>query len=383
METIRSWWKAVAAYFLSWGSLFRRKNANENFKILGFFAIFSVFVIVSIEIGLLVVTTLPFYGGAKFNIILGSTFYFSILVFGFLFVYFKLGEQIWEAIKLLRLFGIWFLIRLILVFVLPNGLTRLVSSQGGFLKLSDVRLYHESRDEYGGSGYSDLVGSLNIVVNKDISDGEISIINGKLEKEGSDIFIKRRGNEFFAVTTANYEGGAFRSTPYLFWQTAVCDGADFEPAITESRDASFLDCFRISPFALIELLLNEIPVSLLSALLAWSFRGYIIPLGFPESEKKRVERIRKAELRIHLLEGYLVGLENLEDVLETILESTSKSRLIEDLMIELELTDLQARSLLEVPLIGLTKFEHSKVEEELEELEHYVKSSKKPWDKNP
>lgn len=74
--------------------------------------------------------------------------------------------------------------------------------------------------------------------------------------------------------------------------------------------------------------------------------------------------LEKAKARAHILEGLLVALANLDDVIETIRKSpdveTAKGRLME----RFELSDLQAQAILDMQLRRLAALERQKIEDE-------------------
>ena len=77
--------------------------------------------------------------------------------------------------------------------------------------------------------------------------------------------------------------------------------------------------------------------------------------------------LSKAEARAHILEGYKIALDNIDNIIKIIKESQSdqiaKARLIE----AYRFTDIQADSILELKLRRLTGLERDKIEEELKE----------------
>jgi DNA gyrase subunit A len=78
--------------------------------------------------------------------------------------------------------------------------------------------------------------------------------------------------------------------------------------------------------------------------------------------------LKKAEARAHILEGYVVALDNLDRVIELIRGSESPAAAKEGLLGEFSLTDAQAVAILELQLQRLTGLERQKILEELTEL---------------
>ena len=76
----------------------------------------------------------------------------------------------------------------------------------------------------------------------------------------------------------------------------------------------------------------------------------------------------KAEKRVHILEGYKIALDNLDDVIKIIRESQTDVLAKEQLISKYSLTEVQADAILELKLRRLTGLERNKIEEELKEL---------------
>ena len=76
----------------------------------------------------------------------------------------------------------------------------------------------------------------------------------------------------------------------------------------------------------------------------------------------------KAEKRVHILEGYKIALDNLDDFIKIIRESETDQIAKETLISKYKLTDIQADAILELKLRRLTGLERAKIEEELKDL---------------
>ncbi len=76
----------------------------------------------------------------------------------------------------------------------------------------------------------------------------------------------------------------------------------------------------------------------------------------------------KAEKRVHILEGYKIALDNLDDFIKIIRESETDIIAKQKLISKYGLTDIQADAILELKLRRLTGLERAKIEEELKEL---------------
>ncbi|GAB4248534.1 MAG: DNA gyrase subunit A [Saprospiraceae bacterium] len=78
--------------------------------------------------------------------------------------------------------------------------------------------------------------------------------------------------------------------------------------------------------------------------------------------------LRKAEERAHILEGLLIALDNLDEVIALIRASATVEEARNGLMERFELSELQARAILDMRLQKLTGLEREKVKEEYDEL---------------
>lgn len=76
----------------------------------------------------------------------------------------------------------------------------------------------------------------------------------------------------------------------------------------------------------------------------------------------------KAERRVHILEGYKIALDNIDEVIKIIKEAESDTVAKEKLIKRFAFSEIQADNILELKLRRLTGLERSKIEEELENL---------------
>ena len=74
--------------------------------------------------------------------------------------------------------------------------------------------------------------------------------------------------------------------------------------------------------------------------------------------------LRKAEARAHILEGLIVALDNLDEVVKLIRNSNSPAQAKEQLITRFELTDIQAQAILDMRLQRLTGLERDKIKNE-------------------
>lgn len=78
--------------------------------------------------------------------------------------------------------------------------------------------------------------------------------------------------------------------------------------------------------------------------------------------------LRKAEERAHILEGLLIALDNLDEVISLIRNSKTVDEAREGLMTQFELSEIQARAILDMRLQKLVGLEREKVKEEYDEI---------------
>ncbi len=79
--------------------------------------------------------------------------------------------------------------------------------------------------------------------------------------------------------------------------------------------------------------------------------------------------LRKAEERAHILEGLLIALDNLDEVISLIRSSKTVEEAKNGLMTTFQLSEIQAKAILEMRLQKLTGLERDKVKAEYEELQ--------------
>ncbi len=78
--------------------------------------------------------------------------------------------------------------------------------------------------------------------------------------------------------------------------------------------------------------------------------------------------LREAEKKAHILAGYLIALDHLDEVIALIRASTTPEVAREGLMSNFGLTEIQAKAILELRLQRLTGMERDKIREEYEEI---------------
>ena len=85
-------------------------------------------------------------------------------------------------------------------------------------------------------------------------------------------------------------------------------------------------------------------------------------------------QLTKAQNRIHLLDGLLVALNNIDSIITLIRESQSVDNARSALMTWYKLDELQAQAILDMPLRRLAALEREKIENEHKELAKEIKS---------
>jgi DNA gyrase subunit A len=91
--------------------------------------------------------------------------------------------------------------------------------------------------------------------------------------------------------------------------------------------------------------------------------------------------LREAEKRAHILEGYLIALDNLDEVIALIRSSRDPDVAREGLMSQFKLSEIQARAILDMRLHRLTGLEREKIEKEYQEIQELIKKLKEILEK--
>ncbi|CAG0894826.1 unnamed protein product [Cyprideis torosa] len=82
--------------------------------------------------------------------------------------------------------------------------------------------------------------------------------------------------------------------------------------------------------------------------------------------------LRKAEERAHILEGLLIALDNLDAVIKLIRGSATPPEAKDGLMSQFDLSEIQAKAILDMRLQRLTGLERDKIKEEFDELQKTI-----------
>ena len=94
-------------------------------------------------------------------------------------------------------------------------------------------------------------------------------------------------------------------------------------------------------------------------------------------ETRRVQYdLKKAEDRAHILEGLLIALDHIDDIVEIIKKSQQRVEACDNLMKAYSFTEIQANAILDMRLHRLTGLERGKIQEEYDELQKLITSLK-------
>jgi len=85
-------------------------------------------------------------------------------------------------------------------------------------------------------------------------------------------------------------------------------------------------------------------------------------------QRRAKYELRKAEERAHILEGYLIALDNLDAIIKLIRESKNPEEAKEGLIANFNLTEIQAKAILEMRLQRLTGMERDKIKAEYDDI---------------
>jgi len=86
--------------------------------------------------------------------------------------------------------------------------------------------------------------------------------------------------------------------------------------------------------------------------------------------------LKKAELRAHILEGLTIALDNLDAIIVLIRASRSVEQARKGLIVNFELTQIQAQAILDLQLQKLTQLEREKIQKEYQDLLNLIKKLK-------
>ena len=88
--------------------------------------------------------------------------------------------------------------------------------------------------------------------------------------------------------------------------------------------------------------------------------------------RRSKHELRKAEERAHVLQGYLIALDNLDEVIALIRGAADTDEARSGLMTRFDLSEIQAQAILDLRLRALTGLERKRVEEEFRDLQERI-----------
>jgi len=88
--------------------------------------------------------------------------------------------------------------------------------------------------------------------------------------------------------------------------------------------------------------------------------------------KRSYFELEKAKARAHILEGYLIALDHIDEVIALIKKSSNEEEAKQALMKNFNLSAVQAQAILDMPLKRLTGLEREKIENELNTLKELI-----------
>lgn len=108
--------------------------------------------------------------------------------------------------------------------------------------------------------------------------------------------------------------------------------------------------------------------------------GYFVDHRHIVVVRRTEHDLKEAEKRAHILEGYLIALDNLDEVISLIRNSRDPESAKSQLMETFQLSDIQAKAILEMRLQRLTGLERDKIQKEHKEVIELINSLKEILD---
>ncbi|MGC2241392.1 MAG: DNA gyrase subunit A [Acidimicrobiia bacterium] len=100
--------------------------------------------------------------------------------------------------------------------------------------------------------------------------------------------------------------------------------------------------------------------------------GYYLDHQMEVIERRTKFRLREAEARAHILEGLIIAVDNIDEVIQIIRGSADTPDARSNLIERFELSEIQANAILDMPLRRLTALEVDKLRTELAELRDVI-----------
>lgn len=89
-------------------------------------------------------------------------------------------------------------------------------------------------------------------------------------------------------------------------------------------------------------------------------------------QKRAIFQLKEAEKKAHILQGYLIALDHLDEVIKLIRNAANPEIAREGLMTQFGMSEIQAKAVLELRLQRLTGMEINKIREEYEEIMKFI-----------
>lgn len=89
-------------------------------------------------------------------------------------------------------------------------------------------------------------------------------------------------------------------------------------------------------------------------------------------QRRAIFQLKEAEKKAHILQGYLIALDHLDEVIKLIRNATNPEVAREGLMSQFGMSEIQAKAVLELRLQRLTGMEINKIREEYEEIMKFI-----------
>ena len=131
------------------------------------------------------------------------------------------------------------------------------------------------------------------------------------------------------------------------------------------RQTQLQDSFSVNSVALV----NGVP----KVLSVPDLIGYYIKHQIDVIQRRTKHRLQKAKDRLHIVEGLLLALNKIDQIIKTIKASKDVDIARKSLMKKFKLSNVQATHILDMPLRRLTALEKEKLEEEKKDLKETIK----------
>ena len=131
------------------------------------------------------------------------------------------------------------------------------------------------------------------------------------------------------------------------------------------RQTQLQDSFSVNSVALV----NGVP----KVLSVPDLIGYYIKHQIDVIQRRTKHRLQKAKDRLHIVEGLLLALNKIDQIIKTIKASKDVDIARKSLMKKFKLSNVQATHILDMPLRRLTALEREKLEEEKKDLKGTIK----------